>query len=405
MTQEVDIVNRALQIFGSRTNVTTTELANAFAGLPSGPYSSPCSNEAINAALIMRKLRDELNRMAPWDGVTKNAQLTYVCSLPTTPENATAGAPLWQPGVPAPPWAYEYQYPVDCLRARKIIPQYTAFFGGTPIYPPGTATGAATTGWTGPALKFKVQTDSFFGATAATPAAAGTGYSVGDVLTLQQPTYTFQQNSAPTNQPPSLTTYTMTVGAPAQVKVLTVNGSGGILTVRVVNQVLDEDTEGGTPIGGSYFSIPSGAQTVQSSASATNPGLPSAGSGATFNLTFGSQAPQRVVLCNQEQAILCYNAKITDPNLMDPLFQDAWQHILAARLVFQLSGDKTLANQMIGLTNNMIMEARKADGNEGLTVNDVTPDFLRARGGYGVGPNWEYSPNIDFDWGGMYSPY
>ena len=49
------------------------------------------------------------------------------------------------------------------------------------------------------------------------------------------------------------------------------------------------------------------------------------------------------------------------------------------------------------------MEARKADGNEGLTVNDVTPDFLRVRGGYGVGPNYEYSPNTDFDWGGGYS--
>jgi hypothetical protein len=90
---------------------------------------------------------------------------------------------------------------------------------------------------------------------------------------------------------------------------------------------------------------------------------------------------------------------------MDPLFQDAWIHILAARLTFQLSGDKALANQQIQLANNMIMEARKADGNEGITVNDVTPDFLRTRGGYGVGPNFEYSPNLSFDWGAGYSPY
>ena len=112
-----------------------------------------------------------------------------------------------------------------------------------------------------------------------------------------------------------------------------------------------------------------------------------------------------MILCNQTQAILCYNAQITDPNVMDPLFRDAWQHILAARLVFQLAGDKALANIQIGLANNMIMEARKVDGNEGITVNDVTPDFLRTRGGYGVGPNFEYSPNIDFDWGTYYSPY
>ena len=409
MTQETDIVNRALQVMGSRTNVSATELANAFAGQPSGPYTQPCSNEAINAALIMRKLRDDLIRMAPWDFAQKFANLTYICSLPTTPENASASAPFWQPGIPAPPWVYEYQYPVDCLRARKIIPQYTAVQGvGTPIYPSGTATGAATVGWTGPAIRFKIQNDSFFGVTAATPAAAGTGYAVGDILPLQQPIYTFQQNSAPVNQPGAYTTYTMTVGAPALLQVATINGAGGVTSVTVVNQVAGETEENEPPIGGSYYSTPTNPQTVNvgASQSATNPGLPSNGSGATFNLTFQStQAAQRVVLCNQEQAIICYNALVTDPNLMDPLFQDAWVHILGARLVFQLSGDKALANILIGLTNNMIMEARKADGNEGLTINDVTPDFIRFRGGYGVGPNFEYSPNVDFDWGSTWAPF
>lgn len=396
MTQNVDIANRALQVMGSRTNMSTAE------------FNAQSSNEAIQCQLIMFKLRDELNRMAPWDCVTKYANLQYICSLPTTPENATAGAPLWQPGTPAPPWVYEYQYPVDCLRARKIIPQYTAQVGGTPIYPAGTATGAAQVGWTGPALKFKVSTDSFFGATAATPAVGGLGYAVNDILTLAQPTYTFQQNSAPTNQPPALTQYTMTVGAPAQVQVLTVDGGGAVLTASIVNQVQDETTSPTSgpqsPIGGSYYSIPAGAQSVSASQSANNPGLPSAGISATFNLTFGAQAPQRVVLCNQEQAILCYNGLITDPNLMDPLFQDAWIHILAARLTFQLTGDKGNANLQIGLANNAIMEARKADGNEGITVNDVMPDFLRIRGNYG-GPNYEFSPNMSYDWGDAYSPY
>lgn len=406
MTTETDIVNRALQVMGSRTNVSPAELTNAFIGAPAGPYSSPISNEAIQAALIMRKLRDELNRMAPWDCVTKFASLTYITSLPTTPENATAGAPLWQPGTPAPPWQYEYQYPVDCLRARKIVPQYTAQAGGVPIYPPGTVTGAALSGWTGPALKFKISTDQFFGVTAATVAVGGTGYSVNDILTLQLPSYTFQQNSAPVNQPPSPTTYTMSVGAPAQVQVSTVGVGGTITSVLVVNQINDEISGNQSPIGGSYFSVPSGAQSVSSSQSANNPGLPSVGTGATFNLVFSAiQFPQRVILTNTEQAILCYNAQIADPNIMDALFQDAWIHILGARLVFQLSGDKALANQLIALTNNAIMEARKADGNEGITVNDVTPDFIRVRGGYGVGPNFEYSPNIDFDWGSAYSPY
>lgn len=396
MTAVIDIANRALQVMGSRTNMSPTE------------FATQSSNEAIQTNLIIYKLRDELNRLAPWDCVTKYVPLTYITSLPTTPENATAGAPLWQAGIPAPPWTYEYQYPVDCLRARKIIPQYTAQVGGTPIYPAGVATGAAQVGWTGPALKFKISTDQFFGVTAATPLGTGLGYAVGDYIILEQPSYTFQQNSAPINQTPSYTTYTMGVGAPA-ILLVTGIGAGGVVTsVSVVNQVSDETTSPSgaatNPIGGSYFSVPSNPVGQGSTISGSNPGFPGNGSGETFNLTFGSLAPQRVVLCNQEQAILCYNTKIIDPNVMDDLFQDAWIHILGARLAFQLTGDKALANTLIAVTNNMINEARKADGNEGITVNDVTPDFLRIRGNYG-GPNYEFSPNMAFDWGDFYSPY
>jgi hypothetical protein len=381
MTANLDIANRALQVMGSRTNMT------------SGEFAGQTSNEAIQAQLIMFQLRDELNRMAPWDCVTKWASMTYISTLPGNPENPQAGSPLWQLGQPAIPWSYEYQYPVDCLRARMIIPQFTTQAGGVPIYPAGTVTGAGQPGWTGPALKFRVSTDQFFGISAAAPAAGGSGYIAGDIITLAQPSFTFTQNTAPVGQPPALQTFTMTAGAPAQLQVLTTGGGGSVATVAVVNQVQGE----ATPIGGSYFSAPTGT-IAQGSTSGV-------GVGATFTVTTTPQSPQRVILCNQTQAILCYNTQIVDPNVTDPLFQDAWVHILAARLAMQLSGDKALANQMIAATNQMIMEARKVDGNEGITVNDVTPDFIRVRGGYGVGPNWEYSPNMDFDWGAYYSPY
>ena len=375
MTVNLDIANRALQLAGTRTNMT------------SGEFSGNLSTEAIQANLIMFKLRDELNRMAPWDCVEKYANLVYITSLPTTPENPGSGAPLWQPGIPIPPWAYEFQYPVDCLRARSIIPQYNSQGGGLPIYPPGTATGATGVGWAGPALKFKISTDVFFGVTSAAVSAGGANYVVGDIITLAQPSFTFTQGGV---------SYTMPVGAPVQLTVATLAGSA-VATVTVVNQVLGEsDTGSAGSLGGSYFSVPTNP-VAQGSTSGV-------GTGATFNLTFATAAPQRVILCNQQQAILCYNGQITDPNIMDPLFQDAWIAILAARLSFQLSGDKQRANELIGITNTMITEARKVDGNEGLTVNDVTPDFLRIRGNYG-GPNWEYSPNTSFDWGSFYSPY
>ena len=379
MTTETDIVNRALQTFGSRTNITTTELTNAFAGQP---YASPISNEAINASLILRQLRDQLIRLAPWNCVTKFNNLVYITSVPTTPENAAPGPPLWVPGTPVPPWAYEYQYPVDCLRARFILPQFTAQAGGVPLYPPGTSTGAQQVGWTGPALKFQISTDQFYTINGALVSAGGTGYAVNDVITLSQPSFTIVQGGA---------SFTMPVGAPAQLLVTGV-AAGAVTTVSVINQVQGE----AIAIGGSYFAK-AGALGTQGSTSGS-------GIGATFTLQFVGQAPQRVVLSNQEQAILCYNAQITDPNIMDPMFQEAWANILGSRLCVQLTGDKALANQCIQVTNNLIMEARKADGNEDITVNDVTPDFMRIRGNWG-GPNWEFSPNFSFDWGSSYSPY
>jgi hypothetical protein len=76
---------------------------------------------------------------------------------------------------------------------------------------------------------------------------------------------------------------------------------------------------------------------------------------------------------------------------------------LASRLAIALTGDKSLAQLEQGYANEAIMRARQMDGNEGLTVNDVTPDWIRTRGiSYQA---WEFSPNIMFDWGPMLSMY
>src|SRR4029077_5623789 len=105
MTATVDMVNRALQTFGSRTTVTAAELV------------SNSSNEAIQANLILDPHRRRLLRMAPWSCAFQTANLTSLSSVPRPPENTSAATQLWAKGQPAPPWAYEYQYPVDCLRA------------------------------------------------------------------------------------------------------------------------------------------------------------------------------------------------------------------------------------------------------------------------------------------------
>ena len=90
---------------------------------------------------------------------------------------------------------------------------------------------------------------------------------------------------------------------------------------------------------------------------------------------------------------------------MDPQFIQAWTAALAGRLAIPLTGDKKLANMKIDEANGYIQIARVGDGNEGLTINNITPDWIRIRGvtfvdGNGWGPMMG-----SFDWGGFMSAY
>lgn len=362
MTSTVDIVNRSLQTFGALTTVTAAQLA------------ANSTNEAIQANLIMNNLRDDLLRLAPWDCALKTANLVYISSLPGTPENQSPVTALWAPGQPPPPWSYEYQYPVDCLRAVSMIStSQTGFAGGIPITP--VTTGGSTSSWQGPPVKFKVQTDQFYPVTAAVVASGGTGYAAGDIITLA---------AGVSTSPP--------IGAPAQLQVLTAPG-GVIGTVSVVNAIIGE----ATPLGGSYFAIQ-----INPVAQGSTTG---SGTGATFTLTqTTTQQQQRVILTNQEYATLNYVSQVTDPNVMDTLFQTAWVKLLGASLQMALRKDKAVSNMLIEQVNKAIESARSIDGNEGLTINDVTPDWVRIRGvawndGYMSGPFTGY------DWGGLWPIY
>lgn len=371
MTSTTDIVNRALQSFGTRTTVTDAELANN------------TTNEAIQANLVLTNTRDDLLRMAPWDCAINYDNLTYITSIPGTPENTSAATTLWQKGQVPPPWTYEYQYPVDCLRALFIIPAtQTGFSGAVPITT--AVTGAANPFWQGPPVKFKVAINQFYVVTAVAIVAAGTGYAVNDRITIA-----LQPTTGTTN---ILGTFASgsPQGAAVVLVVNSVGGGGAITSVSVLSQLGDIISL--TPLGGSYLY-------VNSTTPATQGSTTGAGSGATFTLTFSSgPTDQRVILTNQEFATLAYCRQVINPDVMDTLFQSAWIQWLGANLCIALTGDKQLANMCIQLANRDIEEARKADGNEGLTVNDVCPDWIRVRG-----TNWnEYAqgPYANFDWGG-----
>lgn len=364
MTTSVDIANRSLIALGIQKKISSL---------------SQDSVEAQAANAVIFELRDDLLRMAPWDCALKTANLTYITSTPGTPENTSAQTTLWEPGQPAPPWGYEYQYPVDCLRACWIIPAtQTGFSGGLPITT--AVTGGAASFWRGPPVRFQVQTDTFYPVTAAALVAGGTGNAVGDILTLAT---TIQGN-----QP---------IGAPAQLQVSSVSTGGVITGVTVVNQL----NGAATPAGGSYFAIQPNPVGVSATTGLGN-------NLATFNLTQGPASPQRVVLTNQEFATLVYVRQVLDPNVMDTLFIRAWINVLAANLCMVLPGDYKnklqQANTLVAVANTAITAARAVDGNEGLTINDITPDWIRIRGIDGFGTEG-WGPYTGMDWGGLWAGY
>lgn len=357
----VDVVNRALQTFGKRTTITSAQLA------------ANVNNEAKQANLILEPTRRELLRMAPWNCGLKFAPLTLITAAPGTPEN-TFAATQWAPGLPPPPWVYEYQYPVDCLKPAWIVPMTAtgATLDGVPIYPFGVTTGYMPNTFSGPMIRFKIATDEFVPVIGAVVLGGGNSYAIGEIITL----------------PDTAFGATSPIGAPAKLLVTGINvGPGSLTTVSVISQVLGANP----PQGGSYFVAQANPIAAASSTGAGNQ--------ATFTLTYGAKATQRIILTNQQDAVMAYIKDQTDLNVMDPLFQDAWVNILAAKLVFTLTGDKGLANQKVQLANAAIQEARKADGNEGPVIDDRTPDWIRARGYLG---NDYMASSGGFDWGPLW---
>lgn len=384
MTDQISIYNRALGSFGARTTVGA------------GEVTAPESNEAIYYNLIYVPYLRRLLRMAPWACAFNTVQLQYITSVYGTPENPLAQATatingqqvsIWAKGQPAPPWAYEYQYPVDCLRACWVTPQTaTGFASGIPITT--AVTGGAPSFWQGPPVKFSIGVDQFYNVPTAAPSAAGTGYAVGDLITLAlQPTVNPVTNILGTFQAFA------PQGAAPILQVTSIGAGGAITAVSVVPITPTEDT----PFTGSlYYQF--GTSPV-SQGSTTG-----AGTGATFTLTYNNPADQRVILTNQEFAILNYVRFVQDPNVWDDAFQEAFVLLLGAAGAKQFTGDKALANLMIQQANAMITEARGDDANEGLKVNDVTPDWLRIRG---INFTEDYSGpyNTGFDWGALWPGY
>jgi hypothetical protein len=98
---------------------------------------------------------------------------------------------------------------------------------------------------------------------------------------------------------------------------------------------------------------------------------------------------QQVLLTNQAQAIFVYTKRITNAGLFSPDFITAFYYYLASRICNQLTGDKGLAKQMFEIADRAARDARVSNGNEGLTIIDSVPDWIRVRG---YSADWAYPP-------------
>jgi hypothetical protein len=90
--------------------------------------------------------------------------------------------------------------------------------------------------------------------------------------------------------------------------------------------------------------------------------------------------PVNVELSNQPQAIAIYTADIANESLWDSCFQEAMVYGLASRFAMTLAGDKALARMVSQQAMLAVNAARVSDGNEGLTLAESLPDWLRVRG-------------------------
>lgn len=120
----------------------------------------------------------------------------------------------------------------------------------------------------------------------------------------------------------------------------------------------------------------------------------------------------RVILTNELGAIHVFTGLNQYPDSWDPLFEQAFVACLAARLAMPLIPDKKLAVQIrrdnIEIARSALVTARVRDGNEGWTIADHTPDWIRARTSgssastYGILYNsWSSMPMVE-DAGGVY---
>ncbi len=368
----LSVWQKALAEVGTRSTIKQADVAAVQGGATQPAEAFYCFSfyaEIITTAL----------RAAHWNFAKTSQRLSLWKALPGTPENQSQPSQSgWSTNYPAPPWTYSYVYPIDCMQVRSIIGQPQQVPIVPPIFSGVNQTGLPTSRL--PAGRFEIASDKTDAAgnlingsytcTVATLLAAGSGYKVGDLLQL----------------PTALTVsgYAAPITIPATIQVYAVNGSGGITGSTLLLSAIVPFVS--IAAGTGYFLAPGPTNPVTVTGGS--------GSGATFNLTLVPYGGlQKVILTNLEFPIIEYTLAVGAESYWDPDFSSVVIAALAGKLAIPLTGDKALARDKIQLANSLIIEARVRDANEGLTIDDHVPDWLRVRGvGGGLGYEMYFYP-------------
>lgn len=104
-----------------------------------------------------------------------------------------------------------------------------------------------------------------------------------------------------------------------------------------------------------------------------------------------------VILTNVPQAQLIYTTRVDNPNLFDPMFVDGLVLYMASRISAPLTGDKQHAISLFQQADALTKRAAAMNGDEGPTIIDNVPDWIRVRGlisdwAQQPGATWFYDP-------------
>jgi hypothetical protein len=105
VSDAVSVCNEALQDIGAQATVSSISPSDG-------------STEGDACSILYTPTLEMLTRAAHWNWARRQATLTLLKAAAGTPENATGTPPF-----PPQPWAYEYAYPSDAIKARFLLPQ------------------------------------------------------------------------------------------------------------------------------------------------------------------------------------------------------------------------------------------------------------------------------------------